>query len=83
MMLQAGMAFFNKTHSCPHKRTGETVKGGEEKVMSSVCTLSGCSTHAYNSHGNQQELPVSSGAGNQAIREELGACFYLISLIPV
>lgn len=76
------MAFFNEIHSCcPHKRTGEAVKGDEEKVISSVYTLSGCSTDAYNSHGNQQELSLSSRAGNRALREELGAYFYLISFI--
>lgn len=82
--LWAGMAFCNKIHSCClHKRTGEAVKAGEVKVISFVYTLSGCSTNAYNSHGNQLELPVSSGAGNRAVREELGAYFYLISFIPV
>jgi len=81
---ELGMGFFNKIHSCcPHKRTAKALKGGEEKVISSVCTLSGCSSNVYHSRGNQQELPVSWGAGNRAAREELGAYFYLISLIPV
>lgn len=58
----------------PHKRT-EAVEGGEEKVISSVYAISDCSTNDYNFHGNQQELPASSGEGNRAVREYFRGLF--------
>lgn len=54
--------------SVPIERT-EAVESGEEKVISSVYAISDCSTNDFNFHGNQQQFPVSSEAGNSAVRE--------------